>query len=227
MDPNTILTIEAGDLLPDPSLYRRLIGRLLYLTISRLDITYIVHKLSQFMQSPRSTHLKAIHHLLQYLKGTPGKDILFPSDSKLKLTVYSGADWAGCLNTRRSTTGFAIFLGESLISWRSKRQNTVSKSSTEAEYRSIFAASTVEEDYEIGQLPENPTLNQIKYHKERKKRKSKAKSYLFSAVSQSIFTRIVTLKSAKAIWDFLKQEYEGNERVKGMQVLNLIREFEM
>nr|KYP44400.1 Retrovirus-related Pol polyprotein from transposon TNT 1-94 [Cajanus cajan] len=105
MDPNTILTIEAGDLLPDPSLYRRLIGRLLYLTISRLDITYIVHKLSQFMQSPRSTHLKAIHHLLQYLKGTPGKDILFPSDSKLK-------------------------------------QNTVSKSSTEAEYRSIFAASS-------------------------------------------------------------------------------------
>nr|KYP31035.1 hypothetical protein KK1_049188 [Cajanus cajan]KYP47481.1 hypothetical protein KK1_030878 [Cajanus cajan] len=85
----------------------------------------------------------------------------------------------------------------------------------------------VEEDYEVGQLPENPTLNQSKYHKERKQRKSKAKSCLFFAVSQSIFTRIVTLKSAKAIWNFLKQEYEGNERVKGMQVFNLIREFEM
>nr|KYP38341.1 hypothetical protein KK1_040413 [Cajanus cajan] len=85
----------------------------------------------------------------------------------------------------------------------------------------------VEEDYEVGQLPENPTLNQIKYHKERKQRKSKAKSCLFSVVSQSIFIRIVILKSAKAIWDFLKQEYERNERVKRMQVLNLIKEFEM
>ena len=85
----------------------------------------------------------------------------------------------------------------------------------------------VEEDYEVGPLPENPTLAQIRNHKERKQRKSKAKSCLFSAVSPAIFTRIMTLKSAKAIWDFLKQEYEGNEKVKGMQVLNLIREFEM
>nr|KYP43046.1 Retrovirus-related Pol polyprotein from transposon TNT 1-94 [Cajanus cajan] len=94
------------------------------------------------MQSPRSPHLKAVHHLLQYLKGTPGQGILFPSDSNLNLTVYSDADWAGCLNTRRSTIGFVIFLGESLISWRSKRQNTVSKSSTEAEYGSISTASS-------------------------------------------------------------------------------------
>ena len=74
----------------------------------------------------------------------------------------------------------------------------------------------VEEDYEVGPLPENPTLAQIRNHKERKQRKSKAKSCLFSAVSPAIFTRIMTLKLAKAIWDFLKQEYEGNEKVKGM-----------
>nr|KYP69793.1 hypothetical protein KK1_008998 [Cajanus cajan] len=79
------------------------------------DITYIVHKLSQFMQSPRSPHLKAVHHLLQYLKGTPGQGILFPSDSNLNLTVYSDADWAGCLNTRRSTIGFVIFLSTIVI----------------------------------------------------------------------------------------------------------------
>ncbi|RHN67383.1 hypothetical protein MtrunA17_Chr3g0102151 [Medicago truncatula] len=85
----------------------------------------------------------------------------------------------------------------------------------------------VEDDYEVEPLPDNPTLAQIRNHKERKQRKSKAKSYLFSAVSEAIFTRIMALKSAKAIWDFLKQEYEGNEKVKGMQVLNLIREFEM
>ncbi|CAJ2664799.1 unnamed protein product [Trifolium pratense] len=85
----------------------------------------------------------------------------------------------------------------------------------------------VEDEYEIDPLPDNPTVAQIKIHKTKKQRKSKAKSYLFSAVSEAIFTRIMTLKSAKAIWDFLKQEYEGNEKIKGMQVLNLIREFEM
>jgi len=85
----------------------------------------------------------------------------------------------------------------------------------------------VEEDYEVPPLPNNPTMSQIKNHKDRKTRKSKAKACLFSAVSSSIFTRIMSLKSAKAIWDYLKAEYEGDERIRGMQVLNLIRDFEM
>lgn len=84
----------------------------------------------------------------------------------------------------------------------------------------------VENTYEVPPLPDNPTMAQIKIHKEMRQRKSKAKASLFAAVSSSIFTRIMTLKTAKGIWDFLK-EYEGNEQVKGMQVLNLIREFEM
>ncbi|XP_052181787.1 uncharacterized protein LOC127794590 [Diospyros lotus] len=86
---------------------------------------------------------------------------------------------------------------------------------------------TVEEDYEVPPLPENPTMAQIRNHKEKKQKKSKGKACLFTAVSSTIFTRIMTLKSAKAIWDFLKKEYEGNEKIKGMQMLNLIREFEM
>ena len=76
----------------------------------------------------------------------------------------------------------------------------------------------VEEDYEILPFPNNPKLAQIKSHKEKRQRKSKAKSCLFSAVSPIIFNRIMTLKSAKAIWDFIKEEYKGSERVKGMQV---------
>ncbi|XP_045789407.1 uncharacterized protein LOC123884367 [Trifolium pratense] len=84
-----------------------------------------------------------------------------------------------------------------------------------------------EDEYVIDPLPDNRTVAQIKNHKTKKQRKLNAKSYLFSAISEAIFTRIMTLKSAKAIWDFLKQEYEGNEKIKGMQVLNLIREFEM
>ena len=85
----------------------------------------------------------------------------------------------------------------------------------------------VDEDYDILPLPVNPTMTQLKTHKERKTRKSKAKACLFSAVSSTIFTRIMNLDSAKEIWDYLKTEYEGNERTKNMQVLNLIREFEM
>ena len=85
----------------------------------------------------------------------------------------------------------------------------------------------VEQEYEVPLLPDNPTLAQIKNQKERKQRKSKARAVLFAGVSPTIFTRIMTLKTAKEIWDFLKQEYDGDARVKGMRVLNLIREFEI
>lgn len=85
----------------------------------------------------------------------------------------------------------------------------------------------VEEDYEVSQLSDNPTIAQIKIYKEKKTRKAKAKACLFAAVSPTIFPRIMTLSSAKAIWDYLKSEYKGDERIRGMQVLNLIREFEM
>ncbi|PNX63342.1 hypothetical protein L195_g061579, partial [Trifolium pratense] len=85
----------------------------------------------------------------------------------------------------------------------------------------------VEEDYEVLQLPNNPTIAQIRSHKEMKTRKSKARASLFAAVTEEIFTRIMTIKSAFEIWNFLKNEHEGDERIRGMQALNLIREFEM
>ncbi|KAF2284785.1 hypothetical protein GH714_030376 [Hevea brasiliensis] len=85
----------------------------------------------------------------------------------------------------------------------------------------------VEEDYQVLPLPDNPTMAQMKSFKERKARKSKAKNCLFAAVSSSIFTKIMSLKTAFDIWNYLKKEYEGNEKIKGMQVLNLVREFEM
>jgi len=76
-------------------------------------------------------------------------------------------------------------------------------------------------------LPENSTVAQIKSQKEKKMKKSKAKACLFAVVSPMVFTRIMSLKSAKEIWDYLKAEYEGDERIHGMQTLNLIREFEL
>ncbi|GAV86654.1 UBN2 domain-containing protein [Cephalotus follicularis] len=84
----------------------------------------------------------------------------------------------------------------------------------------------VESDYDITPLPNNPTLNQIKYHKERITKKAKAKSCLYAAVSPTIFTRIMRCDSVKEIWDFLKKEYEGDEKIRSMKVLNLLREFE-
>ena len=85
----------------------------------------------------------------------------------------------------------------------------------------------VEEDYEIPALPNNPTMAQIKSQKEKKTKKSKAKACLFAVVASTIFTRIMSLKTAKEIWEFLKIEYEGDERIQGMQVLNLMRDFEL
>ena len=83
----------------------------------------------------------------------------------------------------------------------------------------------IKEDYDILVLPNNPTIAQIKAHKEKKTKKSKAKACLFAVVSPTIFTRVMSLKTEKAIWDYLKEEYVGDEMIKGMQVLNLIREF--
>ena len=85
----------------------------------------------------------------------------------------------------------------------------------------------VEEDYEVNPLPNNPTVAQIKSHKEKKTIKYKAKATLFVAVSTTISTRIMTLTSPKEIWDYLKKEYAGDERIRGMKVLNLMREFEL
>ncbi|KAL5581999.1 hypothetical protein UlMin_014441 [Ulmus minor] len=137
MEQNLKLDPSIGDLLENPTHYRRLIGKLIYLTITRPEISFYVNTLSQFMQEPRKPHLEAIHGILRYLKGSPRQGLLFPSDSDLSLIGYCDVDWGGCITTRRSVTGYCVFLGKALISWKSKKQTTVSKSSAEAEYRSI------------------------------------------------------------------------------------------
>ncbi|XP_073138208.1 secreted RxLR effector protein 161-like [Henckelia pumila] len=122
------------------------LGHLKYflgLEIARPDIMFAVHKLSQYVATPRTTHLKAVHQLLRYLKSTPGQGIFFPTNASSHLRAFSDADWATCPDTRRSVTDFCVFLGDALISWKTKKQVTIPKSSTEAEYRAL--ASTTSE----------------------------------------------------------------------------------
>ncbi|KAK3032290.1 hypothetical protein RJ639_036247 [Escallonia herrerae] len=141
MEQNHGLALAGGPLLSDPGPYRRLIGRLVYLTITRPDICYAVHVLSQFMQSPRSQHWDAALWVLRYLKAAPGQGLFLPADSPLQIYAFCDSDWASCPLTRRFVTGYFVSLGNSPISWRTKKQPTVSRSSAEAEYRSMVVTT--------------------------------------------------------------------------------------
>ncbi|KAD6455029.1 hypothetical protein E3N88_09735 [Mikania micrantha] len=124
----------------DGQQYRRLVGRLLYLQATRPDITFAVNVLSQFVNDPRESHMEAANRVLRYLKATPGQGILLPKAGGTKLTVYSDSDWLGCPFTRRSRTGYLLLLGGAPVSWKTKKQSVVSRSSAEAEYRAMAAA---------------------------------------------------------------------------------------
>ncbi|GKB84555.1 ribonuclease H-like domain-containing protein, partial [Tanacetum coccineum] len=136
MEPNSVLLyIPSKD---DPLLdniigYQKLLGKLIYLTHTRPDIAYSVHCLAQYMHSPLKSHLNCALNILRYLKGAPGKGIRYNyGECNNNLSGYNDADWAKCLKTRKSVTGYCVFYNNCLISWKSKKQNTISNSSTEA-----------------------------------------------------------------------------------------------
>ncbi|XP_074315256.1 secreted RxLR effector protein 161-like [Silene latifolia] len=122
--------------------YRRLIGRLMYLTITRPDLVYAVHILSQFVHAPRKEHLDAVLRTIRYIKGSPGKGIVIERNNDLLLRGYSDSDYARFPLTRRSLTGYFVTLGHSPISWKARKQTTVAKLSAEAEYRALGAVTS-------------------------------------------------------------------------------------
>ena len=150
VDTNPKLSAVSGDPVQDPSDFRSLAGALQYLTFTRSDIAYAVQQVCLHMHDPREPHLAALKRILRYVRGTLHLGLVLRPSSQHELVAYSDADWAGCPDTRKSTSGYAVFLGDNLISWSSKRQNTVSRSSAEAEYRAV--ANTVAEASWLRQL---------------------------------------------------------------------------
>lgn len=137
VDTKQKLSTSSGTAYEDPSLYRSLAGALQYLTFTRPDISYAVQQVCLHMHAPKTEHMLALKRILRYVQGTIHYGLHLSPSPITKLISYTDADWGGCPDTRRSTSGYCVFLGDNLISWSSKRQPTLSRSSAEAEYRGV------------------------------------------------------------------------------------------
>jgi histone deacetylase 1/2 len=139
MSSSEKISINSGTLLTDDStfMYRSTVGALQYLCLTRPDISFAVNRVCQFLAAPTDVHWSAIKIILRYVKGTVNMGLQIQRSSSREMSVYTDADWAGSSDDRRSTGGYAVFYGPNLVSWSSRKKPTVSRSSTEAEYKAI------------------------------------------------------------------------------------------
>nr|XP_020150129.1 uncharacterized mitochondrial protein AtMg00810-like [Aegilops tauschii subsp. strangulata] len=140
VDTKAKVSALEGSPAPDAAFYRSIVGALQYLTLTRPDLQYAVQQVCLHMRSPRDSHWTLVKRILRYIRGTMNLGLTLTASSSIDMVAYSDADWAGCPDTRRSTSGYCVYLGPSLISCSSKRQPTVSRSGAEAEYRAVANA---------------------------------------------------------------------------------------
>ncbi|WJZ84163.1 hypothetical protein VitviT2T_003782 [Vitis vinifera] len=137
MDTTVKLEESDGSVPVDKGRYQRLVGKLIYLSHTRPDIGFFVSVVSQFMNNPTENHMTVVIRILRYLKMTPGNGLFFQRTTKKEIEIFSNADWAGSLTDRRSTSGYCSFVWGNLVTWRSKKQSMVARSSAEAEFRAM------------------------------------------------------------------------------------------
>jgi hypothetical protein len=125
-----------------PKHYRSMIGSLLYVIASRPDGKQVVGMVARFQATPKESHVQAVKRIFRYLKGTIDIGLWYPSKDSFTLKAYSDVDWAGCVDERKSTSGGAFFLGESLVAWISKKQSSILLSTTKAEYIAVAECCT-------------------------------------------------------------------------------------
>ena len=137
MDSTKKIGAENDSIPVDRRRYQRLVGRLIYLSHTRPDIGFAVSFVSQFMNNPTEDHMAAVNRILRYLKMTPGKGLLYKKCDSRNIEIYTDADWAGNIIDRRSTSGYCSYVWGNLVTWRSKKQHVVSRSSAESELRAL------------------------------------------------------------------------------------------
>ena len=134
MSSSTKLNVDLSRVEVSPTLYRSIIGSLLYLTTSRPDIAFSVGVCARYQATPKESHLTAVKQTIRYINGTPDYGLWYSQDSNACLVGYSDADWAGSVDDRKSTSGGCFYLGNNLVSWMSRKQNSMSLSTAKAEY---------------------------------------------------------------------------------------------
>ena len=137
MDPNTRLMPRMEEAAADKGQYQRLVGKLIYLTHTRPDISFSVSRVSQFLSNPSVIHMEAVIRILRYLKADPGKGLMFTKSLNRAIEVYTDADWAGSPSDRKSTSGMCSYVWGNLVTWQSKKQHVVARSSAESEFRAV------------------------------------------------------------------------------------------
>jgi hypothetical protein len=137
LEQNVKLSANEGDIVEDTTMYKCIVGSLIYMTITRPDLSYAVRVVSQFMQTPRTPHLDVVRRILRYIKHILECGIFYEAKSQLQIHGCTDVDWASNVSHRRLTSGFMFSFGNGAISWSGKKQPTVALSSTEAEYKGV------------------------------------------------------------------------------------------